>query len=100
VGPRAGLDDMEKRKCFTLPGLKLRLLARPARSQSLYRVSYRDSSSVVVHFTNSRMLHGAGLTVVLCTHIGRHLFIISAKALAVLTSCCGFTYFSDNAMTC
>jgi hypothetical protein len=32
VGPGAGLDDVEKRKFLTLPGLELRLLGRPARS--------------------------------------------------------------------
>jgi hypothetical protein len=32
VDPRAGLDDMEKRKFLTLQGLKLRPLGRPARS--------------------------------------------------------------------
>jgi hypothetical protein len=36
VGPRASPDDM-KRKFLTLPGLELRPLGRPARSQSLYR---------------------------------------------------------------
>jgi hypothetical protein len=36
-GPRAGLDDLEKRKVLTLPGLELQPLGRPARSQSLYR---------------------------------------------------------------
>jgi hypothetical protein len=40
VSPRAGLDDVEKRKFMTLPGLELRLLDRPARSQSLYRLRY------------------------------------------------------------
>jgi hypothetical protein len=35
VGPRAGLDEMEKRELLTLPGL-----GHPARSQSLYRLSY------------------------------------------------------------
>jgi hypothetical protein len=35
VGPRACLDDM-KRKFLTLPGLELRPLGHPARSQSLY----------------------------------------------------------------
>jgi hypothetical protein len=30
--PRAGLDDMEKRKFLTLPGLELRSLGRPAIS--------------------------------------------------------------------
>jgi hypothetical protein len=35
VDSKAGLDDMEKRKFLTLPGLELRPLGRPARSQSL-----------------------------------------------------------------
>jgi hypothetical protein len=38
LGPRAGLDDVEKRKFLTLPGLELRPLCRPARSQSLSRL--------------------------------------------------------------
>jgi hypothetical protein len=38
VDPRACLDDTEKRKFLTLPGLELRRLDRPARSQSLYRL--------------------------------------------------------------
>jgi hypothetical protein len=41
VDPRAGLDDVEKRKFLTLPGLELRHLGRPARSQSLYRLGYQ-----------------------------------------------------------
>jgi hypothetical protein len=36
VEPRTGLDDVEKRKFLTLPGLELRPLGRPAHSQSLY----------------------------------------------------------------
>jgi hypothetical protein len=43
VGPRAGLDDVKKKKFLTLPGLELRPLDRPARSQSLYRLRYLDS---------------------------------------------------------
>jgi hypothetical protein len=35
----AGLDDVKKRKFLTLPGLELPPLGRPARSQSLYRLS-------------------------------------------------------------
>jgi hypothetical protein len=38
VGPRTGLDDVEKRKFLPLPGLKLRPLCRPSRSQSLSRL--------------------------------------------------------------
>jgi hypothetical protein len=40
VDSRAGLDDVEKRKFFTLSGLELRPLGRSARSQSLYRLRY------------------------------------------------------------
>jgi hypothetical protein len=43
VGPRIGLDDVEKRKFLTLPGLELRPLRHPARSQSLYRLRYPGS---------------------------------------------------------
>jgi hypothetical protein len=40
VDPRAGLDAVGKRKFLTLPGLEVRPLGRPARSQSLYRLRY------------------------------------------------------------
>jgi hypothetical protein len=40
VGPRAGLDEVEKRNVLTLPRLELRPFCRPARSQSLYRLRY------------------------------------------------------------
>jgi hypothetical protein len=43
VDPRAGLNDVEKRKFITLPGLELRILGRPARSQSLYQLCYPGS---------------------------------------------------------
>jgi hypothetical protein len=33
VGPRAGPDDVEKRKFLTLPELELRPFGSPARSQ-------------------------------------------------------------------
>jgi hypothetical protein len=42
VGPRAGLDYMEKWKFLTLPGLELQPLGRPARSQSLHRLCYQS----------------------------------------------------------
>jgi hypothetical protein len=48
VDPRAGLDDMEKLKFLTLPGLDLSPFRRPVRSQSLYRLRYRDAVVVVV----------------------------------------------------
>jgi hypothetical protein len=43
VGPRARLNAVKKRKFLTLPGLELRPLGRPARSQSLYRLRYPGS---------------------------------------------------------
>jgi hypothetical protein len=55
VGPRAGLDDVEKRKFLYLPGLELRPLGRPLRSQSLYRLHYPVSiTSVSVYYTTYR----------------------------------------------
>jgi hypothetical protein len=47
MDPRAGLDDVEKRKFLTLPGLELRPLSRPAHSQSLYHLSSPDSRSKI-----------------------------------------------------
>jgi hypothetical protein len=47
VDPRAGLDDLEKREFFTLPGLELRPLGHLARSQSLYRLRYPGSYKIV-----------------------------------------------------
>jgi hypothetical protein len=43
VDPRAGLDNLEKRKFLTLLGLELRPLSCPGRSQSLYRLRYPGS---------------------------------------------------------
>jgi hypothetical protein len=40
MDPRAGLEDVEKRKFLTPLGLELRPLGRPAPSQSLYRHRY------------------------------------------------------------
>jgi hypothetical protein len=48
VDPRARLDDVEKRKFLTLPGLELRALGRPARCQSLYRLRYPGSIIIIV----------------------------------------------------
>jgi hypothetical protein len=40
VGPRAAVDEVEKRKFLTLPRLELRPLGRPACNQSLCRLRY------------------------------------------------------------
>jgi hypothetical protein len=44
VDPRAGPDEVQKREFLTLPGLEIRPLGRPDRSQSLYRL--RDPGSL------------------------------------------------------
>jgi hypothetical protein len=60
VGPRAGLDGVEKRKFLTLPRLEF---CCPARSQSLYRLSHPGSccnrqrpftSWITYHTTNTK----------------------------------------------
>jgi hypothetical protein len=43
MGSGAGQDDVEKRKFLTLPGLELRPLGRPTRSQSLNQLRYPAS---------------------------------------------------------
>jgi hypothetical protein len=55
VGPRAVLDDVEERTLVTLPGLELRSLCRPARSQALYRLRYRGTPSFSVAFQNGML---------------------------------------------
>jgi hypothetical protein len=45
VGPRAGLDVVEKKKMLPLPGVEPRL-----SSLSLYRLSYAGHLYVVTHF--------------------------------------------------
>jgi hypothetical protein len=44
VGPKGGVNDVEKRKFLILQGLELRPLGRPSCTQSLYRLRYRGSS--------------------------------------------------------
>jgi hypothetical protein len=38
MGPRAGLDDVDKRKFLILPGLELRILCRPANRYTDYAI--------------------------------------------------------------
>jgi hypothetical protein len=52
-GPQSRLDAPEKRKFLTLPGLELRPLGRPARSHSLYRLSYPGSGPTITDFKNT-----------------------------------------------
>jgi hypothetical protein len=77
VGPRAGLDDVEKRKFLTLPGLELRPLARPARSQSLYRLRYPGPDNIRI----------------------RNFYVSVLKAHVIQDVCrkhfCGFLYVAD-----
>jgi hypothetical protein len=51
VDPRAGLDDVEKRKFLTLLGLQLQPLGRPAHSQLLYRLRYPDNIKMYLRDT-------------------------------------------------
>jgi hypothetical protein len=46
VDPKVGLDDMEKRKFLTLPGLELRPLGRPAHRQLLSQLFGRPCCKI------------------------------------------------------
>jgi hypothetical protein len=48
VGPRAGLDGLQKRKSLTLPGLDFWPFGRSARSQSLYQLRHPGSNSIII----------------------------------------------------
>jgi hypothetical protein len=63
VDPRIGLDDMEKWKFLTIPGLELPPFRRPARIQSLHRLRYRDPT--LLHVRNCITLWNY------CTHSHR-----------------------------
>jgi hypothetical protein len=56
VGPRTGLDDVGKRKISPLPLLKLVHFSRPARSQSLYLLSYPGSWYNVITFMKMNLV--------------------------------------------
>jgi hypothetical protein len=62
VGPRAGLEDVEKRKFLTLAVLELQPLGCPARSQSLYRLRYPGSTRKVFSSQLDFQLHRTALT--------------------------------------
>jgi hypothetical protein len=53
VGRRTGLEAMERRKILRLLGIELRSLGRPARSQSLYQLSYPGPRSSYRNHNNN-----------------------------------------------
>jgi hypothetical protein len=59
MNPRAGLDDVEKRKFLTLSRLELRPIRRTARGQSLSQGSVNKCHSFLHH--TSRAVHARGL---------------------------------------
>jgi hypothetical protein len=79
VHPGDYLDDMEKRKFLTLPGLELRPLSRPARGQSLYRLSYRGSYAFA--FIQLLLPFGVYVNVCMC-----QLSVFICKAILVVSS--------------
>jgi hypothetical protein len=49
MGPRTGLDNVERRKILPLLGLELRHLGHPPLSQSLYRLRYPGRSLYIYY---------------------------------------------------
>jgi hypothetical protein len=92
VGLRAGLDDVEERKFLTLPGLELRSLGHPARSQSLYRLRYPGSCSwykSIVHVQHYEII------LIYCINfIGNHIILLRHYAFLIcLPSFCSTCLF-------
>jgi hypothetical protein len=94
VGLIAGLEDVERRKILPLPRLELRPLGRPARRQSVYRLSYRGSQKCV-HYEHE-LVNGnifVCLTILRCTlvleHRGRsrtRIYLICSEMYSLLRS--------------
>jgi hypothetical protein len=63
MGLRASLDEVEKLKFFTLPGLDLRPLGRPSCSQSLYRLLWSKFKQMydAIGSLFYSLLHAAGI---------------------------------------
>jgi hypothetical protein len=57
MGLRAGLDDVEKRKFLTLPGLEHQPPGHPTHSQSLYRWHYPGSLEESCWTKSSNSVH-------------------------------------------
>jgi hypothetical protein len=75
VGPRTGLDDVERRKILLIPRLELRTLGRSARSQLLYRLRYPGSSNTCVSLIFILVLHSIPVSLVVrCLHYGILIF--------------------------
>jgi hypothetical protein len=76
VGPRAGLDGVEKRKFLTLVGLELQPLGHPAHSQLLYQIHYPGSLLFIyaylkIDFDDSNGQRG-GRPVLVHNHVKSH----------------------------
>jgi hypothetical protein len=83
VWPRAGLDGTEKWKFLTLPGLEVRTLCRPARSQSLYRLFSLGWTFLVSYLKCPIQQHRAyAFTLAYCTFINRHRCKVRYRILA------------------
>jgi hypothetical protein len=66
MGPRTGLDNAEKRKFLTLPGLELLSLGSVACSHSLYRLYYSGSCTQLVitgNYNRLTVLHTVKIAV-------------------------------------
>jgi hypothetical protein len=94
VGPRTGLDDMERRKVLSLQRLELRPLGNPARSQSLCRLRYPGSFYFIrlpirrikyMFYTDNTYVH---------THIHIYIYIY----IYIRTHICMYTYEYINSM--
>jgi hypothetical protein len=81
VSPRTCLDGVEKRKLLTLPGLELRPLGCPARSQSLYLPRYPGSYTLVLTYSNIGRVSRPGPGLRLKRNLSRYSGAVAIAAL-------------------
>jgi hypothetical protein len=83
VGPRAGMDDMEKWKFLPPSGSEIRPLGRPSHSQSLYRLSYPGSFISVSYRYAVFTYESTSIFVIKRrTHFRNSLYLIHGKMMA------------------
>jgi hypothetical protein len=92
VGPRAGLDHVEKRKFLTLPGLELLPLGRPARSQSLYRLLFANYQ----YYVKENYTYGKGKFAFVTVPAGRFCTIALYRWAHSLSNMCSVKIYRKH----
>jgi hypothetical protein len=79
MGPRTGLDDMEKNKFLALPRLELLPLCYPAHVQSLYWQCCPDSTWYKILVVLTKVLHAGLVSMVYAKGLKDHNIVYNVR---------------------